>query len=115
MNSIFYGDIMEHLALREKVLAPESFAFNRRVLLSFDNHLVECEKTDRCITEEDVISWVRPQYDHLSRWAVANNVGFLRVFLKYLQLISSTLSYSSGQLCPVFVFRCGAGKDLCSR
>ena len=85
MNSIFYGDIMEHLALREKVLAPESFAFNRRVLLSFDNHLVECEKTDRCITEEDVISWVRPQYDHLSRWAVANNVGFLRVFLKYLQ------------------------------
>ena len=85
MNSIFYDDITEHLALREKVLAPGSFAQDRRVLMSFDRHLAERGKTERCITEEDVVSWIQPLYDSLSRYAVANKVGFLRMFLKYLR------------------------------
>ena len=85
MNSIFYYDIMEHLALREKVLAPASFAYNRRVLLAFDRHLADCGKAERSITEDDVTRWIQPLYSRLSRHAVANHVGFLRTFLKFLQ------------------------------
>ena len=85
MKSVFHEEMTEHLAMREKTLAPSSFAANKRILLLFDRHLAERGKTERTVTEEDVTSWIEPLYAGLSRHAVASHVGFLRVFLQYLQ------------------------------
>lgn len=85
MNSIFYKDMMEYLPLREKNLVPHTFAADRRALLSFDRHLAERGKSERCITEDDVISWIQPMYSSCSRSGVSHRVGALRMFLQYLR------------------------------
>ena len=85
MNSLFHADITEYLAIREKVLAPSSFAMDRRTALSFDRHIAQRGIQERRVTEEDVLSWIQPLYDRLARKTVANQVGFLRMLLKHLQ------------------------------
>ena len=85
MKSVFHEELAEHLAIREKTLAPLSFAANKRTLLLFDRHLAERGKTEKTVTENDVASWIEPLYAGLSRRAVASHVGYLRVFLQYLQ------------------------------
>ena len=85
MKSVFHEELEEHLALREKTLSPLSFASNKRTLLLFDRHLAERGKTEKTVTENDVASWIEPLYAGLSRRTVASHVGFLRVFLQYLQ------------------------------
>lgn len=85
MNSIFHSEITEYLALREKVLAPRSFAIDRRTATSFDQHLVRRNVCEKQITEADVLSWIQPLYDRLARKSVANQVGFLRMLLKHFQ------------------------------
>ena len=85
MKSVFHEELAEHLALREKTLSPLSFAANKRILLLFDRHLAERGKTEKTVTENDVASWIEPLYAGLSRRTVASHVGFLRVFLQYLQ------------------------------
>lgn len=85
MTSVFHEELAEHLAMREKTLSPLSFAANKRTLLLFDRHLAERGKTEKTVTENDVASWIEPLYAGLSRRTVASHVGFLRVFLQYLQ------------------------------
>ena len=36
MKSVFHEEMTEHLAMREKTLAPSSFAANKRILLLFE-------------------------------------------------------------------------------
>ena len=85
MSSIFFGEIQEHLALRQKELAPPSFDTCRFILLSFDLHLAERGKTEKYISEDDVTSWIQPMYDTLSRNTIAVRVSFLRKFLEFLR------------------------------
>ena len=85
MNSIFRTEIAEYLALRKRVLSPGSFAIDCRIANSFDSHLVQRNKQELCVTEEDVITWIQPLYDRLARRTVANQVGFLRMLLKHFQ------------------------------
>lgn len=85
MSSIFFGEIQEHLALRQKELAPLSFGTCRFILLSFDLHLAERGKTEKYISEDDITSWIQPMYDTLSRNTIAARVSFLRKFLEFLR------------------------------
>lgn len=85
MNSIFYGEMMEFLSLREKVLANKTITMDRCALLSFDQHLVQRRKSELLINEDDVVSWVRPMYGNLARNTIAGKVRVLRMFLSYLQ------------------------------
>lgn len=85
MSSIFFGEIQEHLALRQKELAPPSFGTCRFILLSFDLHLAERGKTEKYICEDDVTSWIQPMHDMLSRNTIAVRVSFLRKFLEFLR------------------------------
>lgn len=85
MNSIFYKDMIEYLLLREKALALHTFAADRRALLLFDRHLAEQGKSERRITEDDVISWIHPMYSCCSRSGVSHRIGALRMLLQYLR------------------------------
>lgn len=85
MNSIFYGEIAEHLEFRKKVLAPSSFAVNQRALFSFDQHLALREKAEKYIDEDDVITWIEPMYSYLAPSTIAPTVCYLRVFLQDLK------------------------------
>ena len=85
MSSIFFGEIQEHLALRQKELAPPSFGTCRFILLSFDLHLAGRGKTEKYISEDDVTSWIQPMYDTLSRNTIAARISFLRKFLEFLR------------------------------
>ena len=60
MSSVLYDDMMDHLAIRERELAPSSLAVSRRVLRSFDQHLEERKKREKSITEDDVFTWLQP-------------------------------------------------------
>lgn len=85
MNSIFYDEIMEHLTLRKKSLSRSSFSMDCCALLSFDQHLASNGKSEKHLAENDVVSWIQPMYDGLSRNTIASKVRTLRVFLKYLR------------------------------
>ena len=71
--------------IRERELAPSSFAVSRRVLLSFDQHLEERKKREKSITEDDVFTWLQPKYAALARGTIAPQVCCLRKFSEYLQ------------------------------
>jgi len=58
---------------------------DRCALLSFDQHLVIKGKAEKRIVENDVISWIQPMYDNLSRNTIASKVRTLRVFLEYMR------------------------------
>ena len=85
MSSVLYDDMMDHLAIRERELAPSSFAVSRRVLLCFDQHLEERKKREKSITEDDVFTWLQPKYAVLARGTIAPQVCCLRKFSEYLQ------------------------------
>ena len=85
MSSVLYGDVINHLAIRERELAPSSFAVSRRVLLSFDQHLEARKKQERSITEDDVLTWLQPKYAALARGTIAPQVCCLRKFSEYLR------------------------------
>lgn len=85
MSSVLYDDMMNHLAIRERELAPSSFAVSRRVLLSFDQYLEEREKREKSITEDDVFTWLQPKYAALARGTIAPQICCLRKFSEYLQ------------------------------
>ncbi len=85
MNSIFYEELKEFLPLRERILAPHTFASERRALLSFEKHLVQLGKIEKIITEEDVISWIQAATCNDSQSGVYHKIGALRMFLKNLQ------------------------------
>ena len=87
MNSIFHEDILEYLSRRERILAQVSSWFDQCVLLSFDQHLAKRNLNKRCITEDDVISWIKPLHSKHSRSTVARWVSALRVFLQYLEYV----------------------------
>jgi len=85
MNSIFYKDLMDFLPLRERVLTPHTFAAEQRALLSFERHLAQSGKSERCITEKDVVSWIQTATRNDSQSGVYHKIGALRMFLKKLQ------------------------------
>jgi len=91
MNSIFFREITEYFALREKELAPPSFGTCKFILSSFDQHLAERGKAEKCISEDDVTSWIQPMYGVLSRNTISVRVCFLRKFLDYLRFQGFTV------------------------
>ena len=97
MSSIFFGEIQEHLALRQKELAPPSFGTCRFILLSFDLHLAERGKTEKYISEDDVTSWIQPMYDTLSRNTIATRISnqFPEKVFRISQIQKSPGLYSS--------------------
>lgn len=96
MNSIFYGEMNEFFALREKTLSLKTVTMDRCALLSFDQHLVKRGKSEVSITEDDVVSWIQPMYGNLARNTIAGKARALRMFLKYLQ----------SKDIPVYIPRC---------
>lgn len=85
MNSILYGEMMEFLSFREKVLSHSTVTMDRCALLSFDQHLVTRKKCEMSINEADVATWIQPMHDNLARNTIASKVRILRMFLCYLQ------------------------------
>ena len=85
MSSPFYEDAMEFLALRKLALTPHTFAENQRCLFSFDRHLEDRGKTEKSVTEEDILTWIEPMYAQSSVSAVSGKVDVLRIFLTYLR------------------------------
>lgn len=85
MNSILYEEITAYLSLREKELAPPSHAAARFILLSFDQHLAGRCKTEKCISEDDVTSWIQSMQCCISRNTIAVRVSFLRKFAEHLR------------------------------
>ena len=86
MISVFHDEMTEFLALREKVMASNTCSMDRCALLSFDRHLAERGKTEKCITEDDISSWVQPMYTQLSRSTISGKIRTLRAFLTHLRL-----------------------------
>lgn len=84
MNSVFYQDMIEYLALRKKVLRESTFSQNRSVLLDFDRFMAGRGSTE-AITESDTAEWIQPMFGNLSRTSIAVKVSILRMFLKYLR------------------------------
>lgn len=85
MKSVFHNEIEIFLMLREKTMKPKTSTMDRCALISFDQHLEKHRKTEKCITEDDVSSWVQPMYNTLSRNTIMGKIRTLRAFLTYLQ------------------------------
>lgn len=85
MKSVFHNEIEIFLMLREKTMKRKTCTMDRCALHSFDQHLVKRGRKEKCITEDDVSSWVQPMYNLLSRNTIAGKIRTLRSFLTYIQ------------------------------
>ena len=84
-TSIFASELGEYLAIRGKVLAPQSLKIDRQILTDFDEYVSTSGAVERHITEEMVGGWIlRLRGKNHSR-TVSNKVSNLRGFLEYLR------------------------------
>lgn len=84
-TSIYASELTEYLAIRRKVLAPQSLALTRRVLMDFDEHAAACGTSEKRISEDIVNGWIlRLRKKNHSR-TVSDKVSCLRGFLEYLR------------------------------
>jgi site-specific recombinase XerD len=84
-KSIFAEELMEFITLKQKAVTSETYNMYRCLLADFDNHLVNCELTEKTIDEQLVSGWISSFYDKVSIKTVSNRVSHLRKFLEYLQ------------------------------
>ena len=83
-HSIFKDELNEYLALKQKVMTPESCYRTRQILSTFDRHLLQLELFEKAITEETINSWIRTLSVKNAKRTVSDKVSCLRKFLEHL-------------------------------
>jgi integrase len=84
-TSIFAPELSEYLAIREKVLAPQSLKIDRQVLADFDEYAALCEVIEKRVDENIVSGWIARLRGKNHSRTVSNKVSNLRGFLEYLR------------------------------
>jgi integrase len=75
----------EYLAIREKVLAPQSLRIDLHVLADFDRYAADHEIAEKRVTEELAAGWIAHLREKNHSRTVSNKVSNLRGFLEYLR------------------------------
>ncbi len=83
--SSFQEELTDFLAMREKTVGAETYAGDCRVLRSFDQFFTAYGCTEKSVSEDVVNAWIQSLFASNARKTVADKVGYLRNFLKYLQ------------------------------
>jgi integrase len=83
--SVCADELDEYLAIRGKVLAPESLALDRRVLADFDEYAAASGIAEKRIPEEVVSGWISRLRGKNHSRTVSDKASCLRGFLEYLR------------------------------
>jgi integrase len=84
-TSVFAVELNEHLAIRRKVLAPQSMVIGLRVLADFDRYATEYGVNEKRVTEDLTSGWIHRLREKNHSRTVGDKVGCLRIFLEYLR------------------------------
>jgi site-specific recombinase XerD len=83
--SVFSAELNEYLAMRGKVLTPESLRIDRHVLTDFDTYAAASEVAEKRVTEDMVTGWIARLREKNHSRTVSNKVSNLRKFFEYLK------------------------------
>lgn len=83
--SPFQEELTDFLAMRKKTVCAETYAGDCRILGSFDRFFTAYGCTEKSVSEDVVNAWIQSLFAFNARKTVADKVGYLRNFLKYLQ------------------------------
>lgn len=83
--SPFQEELADFLAMRKKTVGPDTYAGDCRILGSFDRFFTAYGCTEKSVSEDVVNAWIQSLFASNARKTVADKVGYLRNFLKYLQ------------------------------
>ena len=83
--SPFQEELTDFLAMRKKTVGAETYAGDCRILGSFDRFFTAYGCTEKSVSEDVVNAWIQSLFASNARKTVADKVGYLRNFLKYLQ------------------------------
>lgn len=83
--SPFQEELTDFLAMRKKTVCAETYAGDCRILGSFDRFFTAYGCTEKSVSEDVVNAWIQSLFASNARKTVADKVGYLRNFLKYLQ------------------------------
>ena len=83
--SPFQEELTDFLAMRKKTVCAETYAGDCRILGSFVRFFTAYGCTEKSVSEDVVNAWIQSLFASNARKTVADKVGYLRNFLKYLQ------------------------------
>lgn len=83
--SVFKKELHDFLSARQGTVGPDTFKNDCRILGSFDKYLYESGFAERYIPEYIITGWTQTLYETNSPKTIADKLGYLRNFLKYLQ------------------------------
>lgn len=83
--SIFKNELRDFLSSRQETVGVDAFRNDCSILGSFDKYLYESGFAERHIPEYIVNGWIHTLYEINTPKKVADKLGYLRNFLKYLQ------------------------------
>lgn len=83
--SVFKNELTDYLAAREKTVEAVTFHNDLTILGAFDRYLHEAGITERRVTEAAINGWIQLLYETKTKNKVADMLGYVRNFLKYLQ------------------------------
>lgn len=83
--SVFKNELRDFLSSRQEAVGADAFRNDCRILGSFDKYLCETGFAERNIPEYIVNGWIQTLYEINTPKKVADKLGYLRNFLKYLQ------------------------------
>lgn len=100
--SPFKTELEEFLNIRERSVAPATFKNDIRWLYSFDCYLGQCGCTERIVSENAVSGWIQQIQSErdISLKTVADGLGYLRNFLRYLQYCGVPVFIPTNPRCP---------------
>jgi integrase len=84
-TSIFASELSEYLAIRGKVLTPQSLRINRHTLTDFDQYITIAGVSEKRVTEALTNGWILRLRDKNHSRTVSDKVSCLRGFLEYLR------------------------------
>lgn len=84
-TSIFRVELTDFLASRQRSVSDTTYRNDCRILGSFDKYLSEEAISEKRLTETVVSGWIKPLYNSYTSNKIADILGYLRNFLRYLQ------------------------------
>lgn len=87
--------------MRKKTVCAETYAGDCRILGSFDRFFTAYGCVGKSVSEDVVNAWIQSLFASNARKTVADTVGYLRNFLKYLQYCAAM---ELTQDCNAFLF-----------
>jgi integrase len=84
-SSQFKNELEAFMLLREKTVSPGTLRIDSLALREFDKYLIDSEVSDREVSEAVVNGWIKVLFQTRPAMKVANLLGHLRNFLRYLR------------------------------